>query len=120
MTQDEHQPYRPQDLPPVVTAFLEAHLDTAHRGAATAAFAPDARVVDDGREHVGTHEIRAWLEREASQFTYTTTFAGQRTEGPDRWTVLAHLEGDFPGGTADLHFRFRLSGELVTELVIEP
>jgi hypothetical protein len=31
-----------------------------------------------------------------------------------------HLEGDFPGGVADLHFRFTLRDGLISRLVIEP
>lgn len=120
MTQDQHEPYHPQDLPPVLAEYLEAHRTPGRRSSAAEVFATDARVVDDGREHVGTEEIRDWLEHEASVYTYTTTFTGQRAEGPDRWTVLAHLEGDFPGGTVDLHFRFRLQADRVVELVIEP
>jgi hypothetical protein len=33
---------------------------------------------------------------------------------------MQHLEGDFPGGVADLHFRFALDGALISRLVIEP
>jgi hypothetical protein len=33
---------------------------------------------------------------------------------------MQHLEGDFPGGVADLHFRFALDGALISQLVIEP
>ncbi|MFJ9378137.1 hypothetical protein [Streptomyces sp. NPDC101455] len=31
-----------------------------------------------------------------------------------------HLEGDLPGGTVDLHYRFALRDDLVEHLVIEP
>ena len=34
--------------------------------------------------------------------------------------VEQHLEGDFPGGVADLHYRFTLDGALIDRLVIEP
>ncbi len=30
------------------------------------------------------------------------------------------LEGDFPGGLADLYHRFALDGDLIAELVIAP
>ena len=34
--------------------------------------------------------------------------------------VGQHLEGNFPGGVADLHYRFTLDGALIARLVIEP
>ena len=34
--------------------------------------------------------------------------------------VGQHLEGDFPGGVVDLHFRFTLDGASISRLVIEP
>jgi len=34
--------------------------------------------------------------------------------------VRQHLEGDFPGGEVDLHYRFTLSGASIGGLVIEP
>jgi hypothetical protein len=38
----------------------------------------------------------------------------------DTWLVVNHLEGDFPGGVVDLRYRFALSGDLISELVIAP
>jgi hypothetical protein len=40
--------------------------------------------------------------------------------GADRYDVTHHLEGNFPGGTVDLHFRFTLRNGKITRLVIEP
>jgi hypothetical protein len=40
--------------------------------------------------------------------------------GDDRYDVLHHLEGNFPGGTADLRFRFTLRNGKIARLVIEP
>jgi hypothetical protein len=39
---------------------------------------------------------------------------------PAHVDVLQRLEGDFPGGVADLHYRFTLDGDLISGLVIEP
>lgn len=33
---------------------------------------------------------------------------------------IQHLEGNFPGGTADLHYRFAFAGDRIARLVIEP
>ena len=32
--------------------------------------------------------------------------------------VFVHLEGDFPGGTADLTYRFTIDGDKIAELTI--
>jgi len=61
---------------------------------------------------------RAWLDKTVGESTYTTTLTGQRQDGPDRWTVIAHLEGDFPGGVVDLPFRSTLRGDKISKLLI--
>ncbi len=38
----------------------------------------------------------------------------------DHYHVTHHLEGDFPGGEVDLHFRFTLRDDAIAALVIEP
>jgi hypothetical protein len=40
--------------------------------------------------------------------------------GEERYDVMHHLEGNFPGGTADLHFRFTLRNGRIARLIIEP
>ncbi|MGV9659517.1 hypothetical protein ACWDR5_21455 [Streptomyces koyangensis] len=52
--------------------------------------------------------------------TYTTTLVGAEREGAGRCTVTQHLEGDFPGGTVDLHYRFTLDQGLISRLDISP
>ncbi|WP_432562554.1 hypothetical protein [Kineococcus sp. SYSU DK003] len=36
------------------------------------------------------------------------------------WVTTHLLEGDFPGGRAELRYRFTLQDDLITELVIAP
>ncbi|CAJ1587423.1 nuclear transport factor 2 family protein [[Mycobacterium] wendilense] len=106
-------------LPPVITAYLAAQL-ARDATSALAAFTADAVVTDEGRTYRGRQQIAAWLGRAASEYTYTTEFTGSTQNGPESYDVTAHLEGDFPGGVADLHFRFVLDGALIARLVIEP
>lgn len=106
-------------LPEVITRCLNAH--RAHDGAtAITAFTAGAAVTDDGRTHAGTEEIRAWLDRSATEFTCTSRLTGARRTDADHYVATHHLEGDFPGGTVDLHYRFTLRDGLVERLVIEP
>ena len=83
-------------------------------------YTADAEVTDEGRTYVGPDEIRAWLDRSAGEYTYTIELVAATRSGNDRFDAVHHLEGDFPGGVADLHFRFTLHDGLISRLVIEP
>ena len=107
------------DLPATVRDYLAAHT-ARDTDAALAAFAPPAVVVDDGRTYRGTDEVRGFLADAGSEFTYTTDLVAAQRVDADRWTATLHLEGDFPGGVADLHYRFTFDGELISRVVIEP
>jgi hypothetical protein len=117
------------DLPDAVRRYQDAH-DRHDTDVALSAFTADATVVDDGRTMRGTGQIRDWLANVAREFTFTRTFVGAESSGvQDRgaetsgsgiWVVHNRLEGDFPGGVADLSYRFTVSGDLISELVIAP
>ena len=113
------QPIEPGGLPEIITSYLKAHqardLDVAMRS-----YDPDATVTDEGRTYRGPDEIRAWLAQSASEYTYTIELTGASKLDNDRYDVTHHLQGNFPGGTADLHFRFTLRNGKITRLVIEP
>ncbi|MBB5083575.1 hypothetical protein [Nonomuraea endophytica] len=77
-------------------------------------------VVDEGRTHRGTDEIRAWLGRSVSDYTYTTALTAATQIADVHYDVVQQLEGDFPGGVVDLHYRFTLQTDLIARLIIEP
>ncbi|MEU5910515.1 nuclear transport factor 2 family protein [Micromonospora sp. NPDC047527] len=108
-----------EDLPAPIRAYLPAH-QARDTEAAISVFAADAAVTDEGRTYRGRDEIRAWLDSGASEYTYTTEFVGAARTGEAHIDVVQHLEGNFPGGSVDLHYRFALEGALITRLVIEP
>lgn len=105
-------------LPDSVRTFMTT-LDAREVDRALATLTPDAVVTDEGHDYTGHDDIGAWIATAASEYTYTTEFTGATTTdaGVD---VGQHLEGDFPGGVADLHYRFTLDGALISQLVIEP
>jgi hypothetical protein len=108
-----------EDLPDVITAFLRAH-QSRDLDNALERFSSDATVIDDGRTYSGLEDIRSWMSSSTSEFTYTTeTVAACQLDAGD-YDVVQHLEGNFPGGTVDLHFRFALRDGELYELVIEP
>ncbi|CAN5715716.1 hypothetical protein BH10ACT1_BH10ACT1_05660 [soil metagenome] len=106
-------------LPEIIDRYQQAH-DRGDTPGALATFAADATVVDDGRRSDGHDQIAAWLTDSAGEFTYTRTLLGAEATGPDAWLVTNHIEGDFPGGTVDLQYRFTLAQDLITELLIAP
>ena len=107
------------ELPAVITTYVSAH--RAHDVAtAMTTFTVDAVVTDEGHTHCGRQEIAAWLDSAGSEYTFTTEFTGATRSGETDVEVVQHLEGDFPGGVADLRYGFELSGALISRLVIEP
>lgn len=120
MPSNDYSPYDPAALPPVIARYLDAQSDHTQRGSIADAFAEDARVTDEGIEHLGRDAIREWLTHAASEYTYTTSFIGQRPGSADQWVVLARLEGNFPGGVADVRFQVTSREGLITHLLIAP
>ncbi|WP_069385870.1 nuclear transport factor 2 family protein [Cellulosimicrobium cellulans] len=110
--------YDPTTLPEAVVAYLDAR-DENRQDDATAVFAPDATVLDDGRTYSGAEEIRAWVARTSTEYTYTSTRIGQDTANESGAVVIVRLDGDFPGGTVTLRYQFELRDGLVTRLAIE-
>ena len=105
-------------LPETVRTFMTA-IDAHEADRALATLSTDAVVTDEGHDFTGHDEIGSWVATAAAEFTYTAEFTGATTTeaGVD---VRQHLEGDFPGGVADLHYRFTLNGALISRVVIEP
>jgi ketosteroid isomerase-like protein len=109
----------PSQLPELIHRYLVAHrardLDTA-----VGCYTEDASVIDEGNTYRGLDQIRDWLATSASEYTYTIELTGARRIDDQRYVATHHLEGDFPGGVADLHFRFTLREGRIAALTIEP
>jgi hypothetical protein len=105
--------------PEVIRRYQSSH-DRRDVDGALSAFTADAKVVDEDREYRGVEEIRHWLETAASAFTYVRTLLSAETPAPGKWLVVNHLAGDFPGGVVDLRYQYRLTGDLISELLITP
>jgi len=107
-----------ETLPDTVKTFMTA-LDAREVDQVLATLSNDAVVTDEGHDYKGHDEIGAWVTTAASEYTYTTEFTGATATdaGVD---VGQHLEGNFPGGVADLHYRFTMDGALISRVMIEP
>lgn len=108
----------PNQMPEVIEGYLGAH-KAREINSALGRYTIDATVTDEGRTYVGPNEIRAWLSRSASEFTYSIELVGAAKVGEDKYDVMHHLEGNFPGGKVDLHYRFTLRDGKIAQLVIE-
>jgi len=112
-------PIDPDQLPTAVVKYLAAH-EARDLDAAMAFYAPDAAVTDEGHTYTGHAAIRGWLGSSGSEYTYTTRLTAAAAVDDGHYDAVHHLEGDFPGGVADLHFRFSLRDDHIDRLVIEP
>lgn len=110
--------YDPASLPAPVIAYLDAR-DEHHYADATAVFAPDATVLDDGNTYEGIDAITAWIETSSTDYTYTSARVGQQIADDTRAVVQVRLDGNFPGGTVVLRYRFDLDAGLINRLAIE-
>ncbi|MHA7961068.1 nuclear transport factor 2 family protein [Streptomyces sp. L500] len=109
----------PDDLPKAITRYLTAH--HAHDTAtAVTTFTHDATVIDDGNTYQGRAAIEQWLDRSATEFTYTIHLTNAQETDTAHYIATHHLEGNFPGGTIDLRYRFTLRDDLIEHLAIEP
>ena len=109
----------PVSTPDVVKRYFDAD---AQRDidAIVALFSDDATVIDEGQERRGASEIRDWQTGPASQYQYTVTITSEDPLDEDRFRVTARLDGNFPGGTANLNFDFTVAGDLISHLKIAP
>lgn len=109
-----------EDSPDAVRAYLALTIG-GDRTAAIVAFADDAHVTDDGASHDGAAAVRAWLDRPAGDYTFTTTPLSAQSTSDTEALVTCRVEGNFPGGLVDLDYRFTLDEtRRITRLVIEP
>ena len=110
-------------LPTAISDYLEAS-ERGDLNALVACFTDDAVVLDEDQEWRGQAGIRQWRQKVASAYEYTVEVRGAATQasvdGVQRHDVHTHLEGNFPGGTVDLTFRFGLHDDHIATLQIVP
>ena len=105
------------NLPEPISAYFAA--DKGDADAVARCFTNDAVVTDEGRMHAGLAAIKRWKTETSAKYTYTCEpFSVQQADG--RTVVSCHLEGNFPGGKADLRFFFKLDRGKIANLEIVP
>jgi hypothetical protein len=110
-------------LPTIVSNYMAAS-ESRSVDAIVACFSDDAVVVDEDQEWRGRPKIRDWREGVATAYEYTVEVRGAaprgQVDGLERHDVYTHLEGNFPGGTVDLTYRFGLRDGHIARLEIVP
>jgi hypothetical protein len=107
------------ELPATISMYLDAR-DRHDLPVSLARFTPDAIITDEGHTYEGSAGVETFLRTAGTEFTFTRTLVEAIETAPGEWLVTNHLEGNFPGGTADLRYRFQLSGDLIARLDIAP
>lgn len=105
-----------QQLPATIRAFLEAQ-EARDADRALALLAPRAVISDIAESFSGDQALRHFISDAGAEFTYTSKITQVGRDG-EIWVVSHHLEGDFPGGKADLDYRFALEDDRVARLDI--
>ncbi|WP_432988795.1 nuclear transport factor 2 family protein [Dactylosporangium sp. CA-233914] len=105
------------ELPETISAYLGAH-GRRDAVAVAAVLADDVVVVDDGHTYRGVEAVKDWVRSAAGEYTYTSRLMSVTREEDGRYDALHRLEGNFPGGVVDLHYRFTLRGGKVARLEI--
>jgi SnoaL-like domain len=104
-------------LPEPITAYFAA--DRLDGKAVARCFTSDAVVKDEGRTYAGLAAITQWKAETATKYTYTCEpLSAEQKDGTT--IVTCHLEGNFPGGRANLRFFFRLERGKIANLEIIP
>ncbi|MBF4461758.1 MULTISPECIES: nuclear transport factor 2 family protein [unclassified Rathayibacter] len=97
------------ELPAAVRGFVDGW-QGGDADKVGALFAENAVVSDQGETHRGLDEIRGWINKDINLFTTTLSFLRAR-EVDGMVGASYRLEGDFPGGVADLEYQFHLNDD---------
>jgi hypothetical protein len=104
-------------LPSLLADYFTA--TNAHDVAAmSTAFAEDATVHDEGRDHHGLTAIRTWMNETIEKYDYKVDPLESSRTGK-KAVVLVSLRGNFPSSPITLQYEFTLEGQKIARLEIE-
>ena len=106
-----------ESTPDVISRYLRA-ADRKEIEALASCFAPEGIVVDEGITYRGHDQIVGWRQSLASTWEYTSALRRVEPAGPGEWNASVHIEGNFPGGQADLTYSFIVVDDKVSALSI--
>ncbi|MFD9701471.1 nuclear transport factor 2 family protein [Lentzea sp. NPDC059081] len=108
---------RSEPLPATVREFFAAHV-VRDADVSSSLLTEDAVIVDQDETFRGREQTYVFLRDAGTEFEYTTEQIGARRADDSHWVVTVRLEGTFPGGVAELDYRFTLRDDRIAEIVI--
>lgn len=102
----------PEPLPDYFRAANAGNADDA-----TACFAEDAVVLDEGEEHRGHAAIRAWIEETTRKYSPHAEPLHVTDDGKST-IVTTRVSGDFPGSPIELDYGFQIRRDRIARLEI--
>jgi SnoaL-like domain len=109
----------PDDSPDVIRRYLRA-ADDGDFEALAACFAPSGFVIDEDTRYEGRDEIIRWRGEIAGKYVYTSELTGTEAVDDTEYRAFVHIAGNFPGGVADLTYRFDVRDGAIASLSIAP
>ena len=103
-------------LPEPIADYFQA-ANAHNTDAVVAAFAEDALVTDENREHRGA-AIREWSD-EVNEKYKPHAEVTDVDEADEKTVVTADVSGSFPGSPVQLRYNFKLKGDKIVALLIE-
>lgn len=103
------------DLPLVITDLITAQ-NSYDSAAFAAAFAENARVVDEGKTYKGRQEIQKWIEQANKSYR---TIMKPIEYSANKKILKAEISGSFPGSPLVLHYYFEINEGFIEFLKIE-
>jgi uncharacterized protein (TIGR02246 family) len=103
--------------PEVITQYFDAQ-SKRDFNALVKLFVDDGVVIDEGKTWIGATGIRAWRDKAASAYQYTTEVLNVKPIGKSQFVARVHLEGNFPGRTVDLDYKFTVEGARIRRLEV--
>jgi hypothetical protein len=109
----------PDDSSDVIRRYLRA-ADDGDFEALAACFTPSGFVIDEDTKYEGHDEIIRWRRELAGRYVYTSELTGTEAVDDTEYRACVHIEGNFPGGVADLTYRFDVRDGAIAGLNIAP
>jgi ketosteroid isomerase-like protein len=105
-----------EKLPQPIANYFQA-ANAHNTDAVVAAFAEDALVTDEHREHRGA-AIKEWSDEVNEKYQPHAEMIDIAELG-DKTVVTAEVSGTFPGSPVQLRYSFTLKGDKIVGLLIE-
>jgi uncharacterized protein (TIGR02246 family) len=103
-------------LPAIITDLVNAQ-NSSDFNAYAACFTTDATVFDEGHDHQGKEEIKAWIESATAKYQ-TVMEPTAYVETDEKAVLTTKISGTFPGSPIVLKYNMEIAQGLISALKI--